>query len=103
MNLGASVRIAMRALASNPLRSLLTMLGVIIGVGAVVAMGRLARARQNGNRWRWEVTHGARRPCSGPRGDQVVNLTTEDGAIRPRCPAIGEPRPGPDRSKSSSN
>ncbi len=38
MTLTASFRIAMRALASNPLRSLLTMLGVIIGVGSVVAM-----------------------------------------------------------------
>ncbi len=38
MTLTASFRIAIRALASNPLRSLLTMLGVIIGVGSVVAM-----------------------------------------------------------------
>jgi putative ABC transport system permease protein len=38
MNVSASIRIAMRAIASNPLRSLLTMLGVIIGVGSVVAM-----------------------------------------------------------------
>lgn len=36
MTLLASVRIALRALAANPLRSLLTTLGVIIGVGAVV-------------------------------------------------------------------
>ncbi|MDR5709255.1 MAG: ABC transporter permease [Armatimonadota bacterium] len=36
MTLLASIRIALRALAANPLRSLLTTLGVIIGVGAVV-------------------------------------------------------------------
>ncbi|MCS7171851.1 MAG: ABC transporter permease [Armatimonadetes bacterium] len=36
MTLLASLRIALRALAANPLRSLLTTLGVIIGVGAVV-------------------------------------------------------------------
>ncbi len=47
MNLQTSFRIAMRALASNPLRSLLTMLGVIIGVGAVVAMVAIGQgARQ---------------------------------------------------------
>src|SRR5438270_7966307 len=38
MNLLENVRIAMRALAANKLRSALTMLGIIIGVGAVVAL-----------------------------------------------------------------
>ena len=33
-----SVRIAINALFANKLRSLLTMLGIIIGVGAVIAM-----------------------------------------------------------------
>jgi putative ABC transport system permease protein len=38
MDLLAIVRIAMRALARNKMRSVLTMLGIIIGVGAVIAM-----------------------------------------------------------------
>ena len=38
MNILASVRIALRALRVNRLRSALTMLGIIIGVGAVIAM-----------------------------------------------------------------
>jgi putative ABC transport system permease protein len=38
MNLGALLRVAMRALAVNKLRSALTMLGIIIGVGAVIVM-----------------------------------------------------------------
>jgi putative ABC transport system permease protein len=38
MDLVAIIRIAMRALARNKLRSMLTMLGIIIGVGAVIAM-----------------------------------------------------------------
>jgi putative ABC transport system permease protein len=38
MDLLAIIRIAMRALARNKLRSSLTMLGIIIGVGAVIAM-----------------------------------------------------------------
>ncbi len=38
MNLLATLRIAIRALRRNLLRTLLTMLGMIIGVGAVIAM-----------------------------------------------------------------
>ena len=38
MDLAAIVRIAFRALTRNKLRSTLTMLGIIIGVGAVIAM-----------------------------------------------------------------
>jgi len=48
MNVWASARIAVRALRVNTLRSALTMLGIIIGVGAVitmVAVGAGAQAR----------------------------------------------------------
>ena len=48
MNLLVCARVALRALRVNPLRSLLTMLGIIIGVGAVIAMvsvGAGAQAR----------------------------------------------------------
>jgi putative ABC transport system permease protein len=38
MNLFMTVRIALRALAANTLRSILTMLGIIIGVAAVITM-----------------------------------------------------------------
>jgi putative ABC transport system permease protein len=48
MNVWASARIALRALRVNKLRSALTMLGIVIGVGAVitmVAVGSGAQAR----------------------------------------------------------
>src|SRR5207249_429720 len=38
MSVGESVRVALQGLASNKLRSLLTMLGIIIGVGSVISM-----------------------------------------------------------------
>ena len=38
MDLLSTLRIAFRALARNKMRSILTMLGIIIGVGAVIAM-----------------------------------------------------------------
>ncbi len=48
MKLAATFRIAVRALRRNKMRSVLTMLGIIIGVGAVIAMvgiGNGARAQ----------------------------------------------------------
>ena len=38
MNFWASIRIAFEALRLNPLRSILTMLGIVIGVGSVITM-----------------------------------------------------------------
>ena len=46
MNLLASSRIAVRALRVNKLRSTLTMLGIIIGVGAVIAMVAIGTGAQ---------------------------------------------------------
>lgn len=42
----ATIRLALRALARNKLRSGLTMLGIIIGVGAVIAMVALGQGAQ---------------------------------------------------------
>jgi putative ABC transport system permease protein len=46
MNLVQILRIAMRALARNKLRSALTMLGIIIGVAAVIAMVSVGQGAQ---------------------------------------------------------
>jgi len=46
MDLMAIIRIAMRALARNKMRSGLTMLGIIIGVGAVIAMVGIGQGAQ---------------------------------------------------------
>jgi putative ABC transport system permease protein len=46
MLLGETVRVALDALRANKLRSLLTMLGIIIGVGAVITMVALGTGAQ---------------------------------------------------------
>src|SRR3712207_5982570 len=46
MLLGEIMRVAFGALRANKLRSFLTMLGIVIGVGAVIAMDALGRGAQ---------------------------------------------------------
>ena len=46
MSVVASIRVALRALGANKLRGLLTMLGVIIGVAAVIALMSLGKGAQ---------------------------------------------------------
>ncbi len=47
MNFLQSIRIALRSLSANKLRSGLTMLGIIIGVMAVITMLSIGRGMQN--------------------------------------------------------
>ena len=46
MHFGETITVALEALGANRLRSLLTMLGIVIGVGAVIAMVALGRGAQ---------------------------------------------------------
>jgi len=46
MNLAETVRVALQSLASNKMRSALTMLGMIIGVGAVIALMAIGQGAQ---------------------------------------------------------
>ena len=47
MDLGAVLRVAMRALARNKMRTALTMLGIIIGVGAVICTVAIGEGASN--------------------------------------------------------
>ncbi len=47
MNLWAILKVALRALSRNKMRSILTMLGIIIGVGAVIAMVSIGQGAQS--------------------------------------------------------
>ena len=99
----ANVRIALRAIRVNKLRSALTMLGVIIGVGAVIAMvaiGEGAKARVatqmerlGSNRisvFSGAVTRGGRRV----RGARITTLTEADAkAILAEVPGVSRVAP----------
>ena len=103
MKILASVRIALRALRVNRLRSALTMLGIIIGVGAVIAMvavgsgatARIAEQIQSiGSNviiiLSGSVTSGGIRLGFG----SVQTLSEEDAkAIALECPAVAAASP----------
>jgi putative ABC transport system permease protein len=104
MNLWGTFRIALRALGRNKMRSSLTMLGIIIGVGAVIAMvgiGQGASASiqsqiaQLGNNmlfvWAGSSNQGGMRGGSG----SSATLVPEDvDAIEAECPAVRAASPG---------
>ncbi len=104
MDFVAILRIAMRALARNKLRSGLTMLGIIIGVGAVIAMvgvGQGAASQVQGQIanmgtnvlivWSGSgMMGGVRTGASG-----VKSLVVEDlEAILRECPSVKKAAPG---------
>ena len=98
MHILASIRVALGALRVNKLRSALTMLGIIIGVAAVIAMlavgsGATARIQEQiqsiGSNviivMSGSVTSGGIRIGAG----SVLTLTEEDAkAIAAECPAV---------------
>jgi putative ABC transport system permease protein len=99
IDFGMTVRIALRALQVHKLRSLLTMLGIIIGVGAVVAMLSIGQGASQAVQQRIAslgsnmlqvfpgsaTTGGARMGA----GSNVRSLTLDDAnAIGPACPDV---------------
>jgi putative ABC transport system permease protein len=104
MNFLVTFKVAIRALGRNKMRSSLTMLGIIIGVAAVIAMvgiGQGASASiqsqiaQLGNNmlfvWAGSLTQGGMRGGMGSSN----NLVPEDAAaIEAECPAVRATSPG---------
>ena len=100
MNIMRTSRIALRALARNKMRSFLTALGIIIGVGAVIAMVSLGEGAKKGVEERFNSLgtnllnvfpgsrnfHGVR---SGGSGNVWQSLKVEDAeAIATQCDAV---------------
>jgi putative ABC transport system permease protein len=96
MLLGETIRVALDALRVNKLRSLLTMLGIVIGVGAVIAMvalgnGAQAQIRERIARLGTTVLQidPQRLTSGGIRGTIAVKLTTKDvDMITARSPNV---------------
>src|SRR5690349_13478421 len=104
MNLTAILRIAMRALARNKLRSILTMLGIIIGVGAVIAMVSVGQGAQQqaqdqiaamGSNMLFVASGTVNRGGMRMGWGATKTLVYEDLlAIKRECPAVKDAAPG---------
>jgi len=102
MSIFVIVRMALRGLSANKMRALLTMLGVIIGVGSVVAMmavGEGAKRRATRQIESLGVNMLSIRPgmrgMSGARTADIQNLTLDDcDALRAQVPDVAAAAPG---------
>lgn len=98
MNLFESIKVALEGLAANKMRSALTMLGVIIGVGAVIAMLGIGQGAQQqvmeniqamGTNILTIMSGQQRRGAIMAGMGSAQNLTYEDAlAIEEGCPAV---------------
>ena len=90
MNMRTLVRMAYKSIFKNKMRTLLTMLGIIIGVGAVIVMVAIGQGAQSQIRKQIDnlgtnmlvVTPGASSSGSVSRGAQSFNRLTTDDAER---------------------
>jgi putative ABC transport system permease protein len=114
MNLSNSVKISMRALANNKSRAFLTMLGIIIGVAAVIAMLAIGQGSKSSIRSQISemgsnmltIRPGADK---GPGGggvrlsaDDMQTLKMEDfEAIRDQCQYLAAISPGVSSSEQA--
>jgi putative ABC transport system permease protein len=101
MLIGEIIRVALGALRANKLRSLLTMLGIVIGVAAVIAVVALGTGAQTAVKDRISslgttlltVMPGQQRGM-GVTFDQSMKLTMDDAkALEERAPALTAVQP----------
>src|SRR5512140_2086802 len=98
MNILSLLRVSLRAMQRNKMRSALTMLGIVIGVGAVISMVAITTGARNSVQaqisslgdnvfmiFSSSFNQGGSRQASGSR----TNLTTDDvDAMAAQCPDV---------------
>jgi putative ABC transport system permease protein len=104
MDFSAAFLLAVRALARNKLRSALTMLGIIIGVGAVIAVvgigqGAATKAQEQlaalGSNMLFVGSGSVNRYGLNVGSGQTKSLVTADAkAIARECPSVSKAAPG---------
>src|SRR5215813_1579213 len=108
MDLVSTLKIAMRALARNKMRSVLTMLGIIIGVGAVIAMVGIGQGADQsvqqqiaamGSNMLFVSSGSMNRGGLRMGWGNTKTLVMDDvAAILKECPAVAAAAPGTRRS-----
>ena len=102
MLIGEIITVALGALRANKLRSLLTMLGIVIGVAAVIAVVALGAGAQSAVKDRISslgttlltVMPGQQRGMGGVSFDQSVKLTMADAkALEEKAPSLNAVQP----------
>src|SRR5882724_2247911 len=103
MNIFATFKVAFRALARNKLRSILTMLGIIIGVAAVIAMVSVGQGAQATIQdqissvgtnivYVWPASRNTGGVRTGAGGANTLTAEDSDAIIR-ECPAVAAATP----------
>src|SRR3989449_9003867 len=103
MNLWNAIQIGRKEIVAHKFRSLLTMLGVILGVASLVAMSALVKGMENGMREALIAIGGLEKvrieqqdipPEQQHLSDQAVGLTVHDlYALRASAPLVTEAAP----------
>ena len=96
MLLGETVAVALASIRANLLRAALTMLGIIIGVGAVITMVALGEGAQQRVEDQGRVTRRrSHQPEIGEVGELLALVLPDvDGEAAPREPVHLPPAPG---------
>ena len=104
MKITSTLRMSFISLGRNPTRTMLTTLGIVIGIGAVITMMEIGNGSKTSLRSTIEkmgansvmVMPGAMRTPGSPRKEMgsAVTLTPADAeAIREECPSVGKCSP----------
>ena len=104
MKISSTLRMSIVSLGRNPTRTMLTTLGIVIGIGAVITMMEIGNGSKTSLRTTIEkmgansvmVMPGAMRTPGSPRQEMgtAVTLTPADAdAIRQECPSVGKCSP----------